>query len=270
MGTRMNKCLRKRPDTVPTFATVRYTFAPSRSTVCRAVTCLGVCWFLNPLGPLPTAQAQIRGMPVHFSPSAQPGIRLHGDFAGGDDPFETYFGGRATINLSLVTIAGGVGSLDDEVVWGGTLSANVLRGAARNFSLSVDGGFGVNDVDGRTTHEIPLGLGIAYEATMTGVDLEPWIGLRAHIRRTAVEELTDEPYSTRVGAGVSAGVNARSVFINNFGLHLAVDYLTITQPFGEGRDKTFLFNIGLNYLIPLSGLPPHGIIGASCSPFDPC
>lgn len=216
------------------------------------------------------AYGQIRGLPVHFSPSAQPGLRVHGDFAGGDKPFETYFGGRASLNLAYAAVTAGIGTLDGELVWGGTVAANLLRGGSRNWSLSIDAGFGTNDVDETTHHEIPIGIGLAYEATVTGVDLEPWVGLRMHVRRTAVDFVPGATYSTRVGGGVSAGANVRSDFIKNFGLHAAVDYLDISRPFGGGRDKVFLFNLGINYLIPLAGLPAHGIIPPACSPFDPC
>jgi hypothetical protein len=219
-------------------------------------------------------------MPVLFTPSAQPGLRLDGDFGIGDGPRELFGGGRASLNLSYVTLNLGLGhTRQADFVWGGTAGINLVRGGARKYSLSLDGGYGKNTLltsaGNEDRQEIPLGVGLALEPRVTGADVEPWIGVRAHVRRSTLG--TSSGPTTKVGFGVSAGLNARTnvltnigIPIPNFGFHIAIDYLTIPEAFLAGRDKTFTFNFGLNYLIPIKGLPAHGIIGPKCNPFDPC
>lgn len=223
------------------------------------------------------AAGQIVGLPVHFSPSAQPGVRLFSDFAFGDEPFQTYLGGRALLNLSYVSLGLAVGERRDaDMAWGTNVALNLFRGASRRFSLSVEADYGENGVGGGgggiEVQEIPIGVGVALETDIPGVDLEPWLGLRAHIRRSRVSILQPE---TNVGLGLSAGANLRSGILTKlgiplpgFGLHLAADYLTIPRPFAEGTSRSLIVNIGVNYLFEISGLPPYGIIGI-CDPTDP-
>ena len=222
--------------------------------------------------------AQIVGLPVHFSPSAETGLRVFGDVAFGDDPGRWYGGGRALLNLSYVSVgvmAGDRGGAD--FAWGGNLAVNLIRGSKRSYSLSVEGGYGENLVsaDGLIveSRDIPIGVGIALEREKPGLVLEPWGGLRAHIRRS--EAGTLDPV-TKVGIGLSAGLNLSSAALTKlgiplpgFGAHVSADYLNIPRPFGQGSSGALLLNLGLNYLFSIDGLPLDGIIPVTCDPTDP-
>lgn len=229
------------------------------------------------LGAPRSGAAQIVGLPVHFSPSAQPGLRLFSDFAFGDKPVRTYLGGRALLNLSYVSLGLAVGERSDaDLAWGTNLALNIFRGPSRRFALSLEANYGEGGVGTGAAEievqEIPIGVGVALETAQPGVDLEPWLGVRAHVRRSRLPSLAPE---TEVGLGVSAGVNLRSAVLTRigiplpgFGLHLAADYLTIPRPFAGGTSRSLTVNIGVNYLFEISGLPPYGIIG-TCDPTDP-
>jgi hypothetical protein len=224
------------------------------------------------------AAAQIVGLPVHFSPSAEEGLRLFGDFALVDSPLRAYAGGRALLNLSYASLglmAGDRGHADP--AWGATLALNLVRGSARSYSLSVEGGYGDNRIeeDGVEVdvRDIPLGVGLALEVDKPGVVLEPWAGLRAHVRRSDIPGAAPE---TKVGIGVSAGLNLTTraltkvgIPLPGFGVHLSADYLNIPRPFTSGSSGSLLVNLGLNYLFPIKSLPRHGIIPRRCDPTDP-
>jgi hypothetical protein len=229
------------------------------------------------LGAPQGAVAQLVGLPVHFSPSAQPGLRLFSDLAFGDKPVRTYVGGRALLNLSYVSVGLAVGERSDaDLAWGTNLALNIVRGPSRRFALSLEANYGEGGVGTGAAEidvqEIPIGVGVALETAQPGVDLEPWLGVRAHVRRSRLPSLAPE---TDVGFGVSAGVNLRSAVLTKiglplpgFGLHLAADYLTIPRPFVGGTSRSLIVNVGVNYLFEIPGLPPYGIIG-TCDPTDP-
>jgi hypothetical protein len=125
--------------------------------------------------------------------------------------------------------------------------------------------------------DVPIGVGFALETAQPGLDLEPWLGLRAHVRRSELPSLGSE---TNVGLGISAGLNLRTAALTKiglplpgFGLHVSADYLAIPEPFTEGTDRSLIVNLGINYLFEIKGLPPYGIIGiGTCDPTspDPC
>lgn len=224
--------------------------------------------------------AQLVGLPVHFSPSAQPGLRLFSDFALGDKPVETYFGGRALLNLSYVSLGLAAGERSDaDFGWGTNLALNVFRGPSRRFALSLEANYGEGGVGSGAgeieIQDIPIGVGVALETAQPGLDVEPWLGVRAHVRRSRLASLAPE---TNVGLGISAGVNLRSAALTKigvplpgFGLHLAADYLAIPRAFAEGTERSLIVSLGLNYLFEIRTLPPYGIIG-TCDPTapDPC
>jgi hypothetical protein len=224
--------------------------------------------------------AQVVGLPVHFSPTAQPGLRLFSDFAFGDKPVRTYWGGRALLNLSYVSLGLAAGERSDaDFGWGTNLALNIFRGPSRKFALSLEANYGEGAVDAGAgdidIQEIPIGVGLALETAQPGLDLEPWLGVRAHVRRSRLPSLAPE---TNVGLGISAGVNLRTAVLTKvgiplpgFGLHLAADYLAIPRPYAEGTARSLIVNLGVNYLFEIGGLPPYGIIG-TCDPTapDPC
>jgi hypothetical protein len=241
--------------------------------------CVTVALSLGLSAAVPTpAAAQIAGLPVNFSPSAQPGLRLFGDFAYGGDPGQSYWGGRALLNLSYVSLGFAAGDRGAaRAAWGTTLELNLLRGASQPVSVSVLAGYGDNRLgeNGAALDltDIPLGVGVALEVTQPGFDIEPWAGLRAHVRRSDLPGLDAE---TNLGIGISAGVNARTAALTKLGIplpglgaHLSLDYLTVPRAYVAGSDKSLILNVGLNYLLELKSLPPYGIFGGECDPTDP-
>jgi hypothetical protein len=232
------------------------------------------------LVPCRTAGAQIIGLPVHFSPSAENGLRLFGDFAMGDSPFELYGGGRALLNLAYASVGLMAGKRGDaDAAWGANVALNLVRGSLRKYSLSIEAGYGDNEVTENGVsvgaRDIPIGVGLALEVEQAGFVLEPWAGIRAHIRRSDVPGLGSE---TEVGAGISAGLNAGSGVLPKVGIplpgvgaHIALDLLTMPRPFADGSSGSFVVSLGLNYLFRLDSLPLHGIIPPpSCDPMAPC
>jgi hypothetical protein len=229
---------------------------------------------------VPSAEAQIVGLPVYFSPSADNGLRLFADVAAGDSPFHFYGGGRALLNLAYVSV-GVMGGLrgDADAAWGGNVALNLVRGSRRRYSLSIEGCYGRNQLEDDEisveTRDIPIGVGLALETEKTGVVLEPWVGLRAHIRRSEVPGLGRD---TEVGAGLSAGFNLGTDLLPKIGIplkgvggHVAVDWLTMPRPFADGSDGSLIVSLGLNYWLELKGLPLHGIIPpSSCDPTMSC
>ena len=206
--------------------------------VARLCVTVALCLGLSAAVPTPAA-AQIAGLPVNFSPSAQPGLRLFGDFAYGGDPGQSYWGGRALLNLSYVSLGFAAGDRGAaRAAWGTTLELNLLRGASQPVSVSVLAGYGDNRLG----------------------------------ENGAALDLTDIP----LGVGVEAGVNARTAALTKLGIplpglgaHLSLDYLTVPRAYVAGSDKSLILNVGLNYLLELKSLPPYGIFGGECDPTDP-
>lgn len=230
--------------------------------------------------PPRSASAQIVGLPVHFSPSAETGLRVFGDFALGDSPFHLYGGGRALLNLSYVSLGLMAGKRGDaDAAWGASLALNLVRGSLRRYSLSIEGGYGDNEIiaDGVEVgaRDIPVGVGLALEVDRAGLALEPWAALRAHVRRS---DLPGVGRDTEVGAGISAGLNAGTAVLPKIGIplpgigaHVALDWLIMPRPFADGSSSSLVLNLGLNYLFALDGLPLHGIIPPpACDPTSPC
>ena len=91
------------------------------------------------------------GMPVHFSPSPDAGVRGHLDYAYGSDSAATWLGGRMFVNLAYVSFSVGIADAQGrDLSWGAAGAVHLLRGAQERFSLSVEAGHaeGVLVVDG--------------------------------------------------------------------------------------------------------------------------
>lgn len=219
------------------------------------------------------SHSQIAGSPVFYSPSAEAGVRVSGDFAfpvfGGHGGI--FYGGRALLNLSYMSIGLAVGRRPhSDLSWSGSASLNLVRGSSRRYSLSLESGYGRSvvgaDPDETRIRDIPLGAAVALEVSRAGLDVEPWVGARVHTRRTAFQGDAE----TRTGVGMSAGVNlgvdaATKIHLPGLGLHVAVDYLRLPGVFGGARVSELKVGVGVNYQFNFWGMPLHGIIRPKCA-----
>jgi len=261
---------------------------PSRRPCRRPLVALA---FALPFIVARPASSQLAGMPMPFSPSAQPGIRLFGDFAGGDNPFHTLLGARAQLNLAYVTLNVLLADRTAaDAAWGGTFALNLLRGASRPLSLSIDAGYGTTtvDVDGRRIErrDVPIGVGVALEPQVPGVDFEPWAAARLLLRRSEMDAtfenggapvVDNAVQPVKAGLGLSAGVNVRTAVLTKiglplpgFGFHAALDLSSVPRASSGGSDTALLFDIGISYHFEFSAFPAHGIIPPPCDPTSAC
>jgi hypothetical protein len=235
------------------------------------------------------ASAQIYNMPVFFSPNFGTGVALFGDVGVGlsEDaelvPGETPWaaGGRVYVGTPLVHVAGGAAyvepsapdsiSFRGSVSFGGNVALMLFRSPTSFIAVSLQGGAGyVNFSDVETKYlDFPIGIGVALNAPAPSVSVEPWLGVRAHVRSTTVGAgspalgggLTQDDFGTQFGFGLSGGITLG--LPSGLGIWSALDWMTIKPYSGASESAShFLLGGGLlwKFRVPSLGIP-GGLMG---------
>ena len=206
-----------------------------------------------------TAQAQMIGNPVYFSPKHGIGLSIQGDYGRGlnDASGKTnYFGGRVTLGLPIVTVSAGGGLLDaveNDVTFGGNVSVNVLSAPLLPVAIALQAGAGYVSQGSLTTLSVPIGAALALKPPTPGLNVELWVAPRVQITR-----VSNGSSATDTRFAASAGVNLG--LPTGLGLHAAVDYTYVSGAGGLSSSdlSPFLIGVGIHYKLTIPGL---GIVG---------
>jgi hypothetical protein len=235
------------------------------------------------------ACAQIYNLPVFFSPNFGTGVAVYGDIGVGlsEDaelaPGETpgAVGGHMYVGTPLVHVMWGAAYVDPgapdsitfegSVSFGGNVALTLFRSPTSFLVLSLQGGVGyVNFSDIETKYlDFPVGIGVALNAPAPSVSVEPWLGVRAHVRSTTVGAgspllsggLTQDDFGTQVGFGLSGGITLG--LPSGLGVWGALDWMTI-KPYAGAAERASPFLLGggilLKFHVPSLGIP-GGVFG---------
>jgi hypothetical protein len=235
------------------------------------------------------ASAQIYNVPVFFSPNFGTGVAVYGDIGVGlsDDaelvPGDTPWaaGGHLYVGTPLVHFMGGAAyvepnapdsiSFKGAVSFGGNVALTLFRSPMSFVVLNLQGGAGyVNFSDIETKYlDFPVGIGVALNAPAPSVSVEPWLGVRAHVRNTTVGAgspllsggLTQDDFGTQVGFGLSGGITLG--LPSGLGVWGALDWMTI-KPYDGAAERASPFLLGGGILwklrVPSLGIP-DGVFG---------
>ncbi len=223
------------------------------------------------LAAAPSANAQLNSMPVFLSPKGGTGLTLavsYGRGLNGDSQKNTALAARATLGFSAITIGGGIGTYNPQVLGTGRESevqymANaalrILGGAFLPVAVNVHGGVGFFKKDAgtgvlRRTLNIPVGVGLALNIPASAFSIEPWVAPRFNFVR--VNQQNTEDFQT--GFGASAGINIG--FANGLGAFAAVDWsdlsaATLFNPNDVLAIQPGVFGVGLSHSFRLPSAP---------------
>ena len=182
-----------------------------------------------------TADAQIQGS-INYPAVAGSGVKFFVDYGRGmnDDALKSnYFGARAELGLSSLSLWAGAGSMKaDEGVVGGAIDAQIgygggaaykLIGVPGGLALSLQAGAGYMSLEGVNTLNVPFGL-----AASVGLPLvKPWAYAYGNWTRLSLSGFDGS--TSEVGFGISGGVEVN--FMMGLGFYLAGDWKTIN--FGD-------------------------------------
>jgi hypothetical protein len=235
------------------------------------------------------ASAQIYNLPVFFSPNFGTGVAVYGGLGVGlnEDaelfPGETPWavGGYMYVGTPLVHVMWGAAyvdpaapdsiTLEGSVSFGGNVALTLFRSPMSFLVLNLQGGAGyVNFSDIETKYlDLPIGIGVALNAPAPSVSVEPWLGVRAHVRSTTVGAnspllsggLTQDDFGTQVGFGLSGGITLG--LPSGLGVWGALDWMTI-KPYAGATERAspFLLGGGILWKFRVPGLGiPGGLFG---------
>ncbi|MEA2723252.1 MAG: hypothetical protein QOH59_1023 [Gemmatimonadales bacterium] len=215
---------------------------------------------------VPSAQAQVRGIPVYNSGIAT-GIALYGDvgFPNAESGKGTALAasGRAgfgplgvTAMLSTFNPDGAGGS---KLSVGGTLNYKVFGGPLIPLSVTLQGGIGYSKPEdgflpGQEVNELrfPVGVGFALTIPNPALAIKPWIAPRIDIVRRSGDG-TVTPGGTIAGRsatesnfGLGGGLELN--LLSGLGIHAAYDRVFI-----DGADAS-TFGLGAHYSFGIPGL----------------
>ena len=111
------------------------------------------------------------------------------------------------------------------------------------------------------TISVPVGLGVAIKPPTPGVSIEFWGAPRVQLNAVSVSGTGSR---VQAGIGASGGVNLGMPM--GLGLHLAADYLKLSEKASAGigldlpQSQTLVFGAGLHYTFTIPGLPIVPII----------
>ncbi|MFL5402710.1 MAG: hypothetical protein ACJ8BF_07820 [Gemmatimonadales bacterium] len=228
----------------------------------RAQRAAGFGALIVALGGVPSATAQVRGIPVYNS-GVPRGIAIYGDvgFSNASAGKGTAFGisGRAgfgplgaTATLSSFNPKGPGGS---DVAVGATLNYKLFGGPLVPLSVTLQGGIGYSKPEseggflvgfppGSDVNELhfPVGVGFALTIPNPVLAIRPWIAPRVDVVRTSVSGNSNTDTNFGLGGGIELNL------LNGFGLHAAYD-----RVFTSAGDPS-VFGFGIHYALRIPGL----------------
>ena len=217
------------------------------------------------------ASAQLKSLPVYFSPKGGTGITVAVDYGRGlndDSGKNSTYTGRVILGLPVVTLGVGVGvfdpkviSQDSEMQFMGNLALKLFGGPLMPVAVSLQGGAGYlklgSDAFATKSWTFPVGVGLALNIPTPGASLEPWIAGRFQLDRLE----TSVGNANQTGVGISGGVNLGT--LTGVGLHVAADWSSVGEKVTGNPTidlltrfrKPLVFGVGLRYMFRLPGLP---------------
>lgn len=219
------------------------------------------------------AKAQLNGLPVYFNPRGGSGLMIAADYGRGmnDESGESNtFAGRASLGIGPFSIGGGVGASDVggtsgedyAIQYMGNAALRIFGGGLLPVSLSLQAGFGVQDISDLSSKfiTVPVGLGLGINIPTPGFSFDPWIAGRYTLHRSEIG--TMESFDQKAW-GLSMGADLN--FLMGLGLHISADWesipeVTTSDPFTGLASSPFLLGIGLHYVFSIPGLPGVPIV----------
>jgi hypothetical protein len=203
----------------------------------------------------PSAQAQVRGIPVYNSGVAT-GIALYGDFGfpNSDAGKGTAYAltGRAGFGpfgaTAIFSSFNPDGPASSDLSVGATLNYKLFGGPLIPLSLTLQGGIGYSKPDtgllpGHDTElRFPVGLGFALTIPNPMLAIRPWIAPRVDIVKSSGGGLSNTETNFGLGGGLELNL------LNGFGLHAAYD-----RVFVDGGDPS-TFGLGAHFAFRIPGL----------------
>jgi hypothetical protein len=203
----------------------------------------------------PSAQAQVRGIPVYNSGVAS-GIALYGEvgFPNSDAGKGTAYAltGRAGFGpfgaTAIFSSFNPDGPTSSDLSVGATLNYKLFGGPLIPLSLTLQGGIGYSKPDtgllpGQDTElRFPVGLGFALTIPNPALAIRPWIAPRVDIVKSSGGGLSNTETNFGLGGGLELNL------LNGFGLHAAYD-----RVFLDGGDPS-TFGLGAHYAFRIPGL----------------
>ncbi len=204
----------------------------------------------------PSAQAQVRGLPVYDS-GVSSGIALYGDvgLSNTDAGKGTAFGvtGRAGFGpLGVTAILSAFnpdGPGGNKVSVGGTLNYKLFGGPLIPLSVTLQGGIGYFKPDNgflpsgqQNALRFPVGLGFALTIPNPALAIKPWIAPRVDIVRVSGGGSSNTETNFGLGGGLELNL------LSGLGVHAAYDRVFI-----NGGDPG-VFGFGAHYAFRIPGL----------------
>ena len=217
---------------------------------------LGMAGLVFGLSAVPTAGAQVTGIPVYNS-GIPTGIAIYGDIgfpntdAGKGRALA--ISGRAGFGplgaTAILSTFNPEGPGDSKLSVGGTLNYKVFGGPLIPLSVTLQGGIGYSKPDAGflpsgevNEFRFPIGVGFALTIPNPALAIKPWIAPRVDIVRRSGDGLSD----TESNFGLSGGLELN--LLNGLGLHAAYDRVFI-----DGGDPS-VFGFGAHYAFRIPGL----------------
>ena len=204
----------------------------------------------------PSAQAQVRGLPVYNS-GVSSGIALYGDvgLSNTDAGKGTAFGvtGRAGFGpLGVTAILSAFnpdGPAGNKVSVGGTLNYKLFGGPLIPLSVTLQGGIGYFKPETgflpsgqQNALRFPVGLGFALTIPNPALAIKPWIAPRVDIVRVSGGGSSNTETNFGLGGGLELNL------LSGLGVHAAYDRVFI-----DGGDPG-VFGFGAHYAFRIPGL----------------
>lgn len=203
----------------------------------------------------PSAQAQVRGIPVYNS-GVFSGIALYGDvgFPNSDAGKGTAYAltGRAGFGAfgatAIFSSFNPDGPPSSDLSVGATLNYKLFGGPLIPLSLTLQGGIGYSKPEigllpGHDTElRFPVGLGFALTIPNPALAIRPWIAPRVDI----VKSSGGGSSTTETNFGLGGGLELN--LLNGFGLHAAYD-----RVFVDGGDPS-TYGLGAHFAFRIPGL----------------
>jgi opacity protein-like surface antigen len=228
------------------------------------------------------AQAQTEAFQNWYSPAMGAGVGIFGDFSlglnddakyGTDSPLA--FGGHIQFGAAQFKANGGVWYLDTKVdelkkpiTFGGNVGVSIYQGGTSPIYVDLMAGVGYTQIKDTTatpekfkTLHFPIALPISYGAMLGGGHtVEPWVAPILHIYNDKTEGTLADTSITKIGFGVSGGINFYSAM--GIGAFAFVDWQSVKRFGAAEAVKPFTLGAGLSWRFSVPSLPESkGFVG---------
>ena len=217
---------------------------------------LGIALAAALAGAAPSAEAQVRGIPV-YNAGIPRGIGIYGDVgfpnddAGGGTGYAVT--GRAGFGVfgasAILSSYNPDGPGDSDLSVGATLNYRVFGGPLVPLAVTLQGGIGYAKPDDTALPDLdsqlrfPIGVGFALTIPNPVLAIKPWLAPRVDVVRSSFDGADAE---TNSEFGLSGGIELNT--LGGLGLHATYDAI-----FADGGTPG-VFGIGAHYTFRVPGL----------------